>query len=182
MKSLLFVFRALDAVDVQPGFHLAYLLLKPVPGAGELLAGGVQFALEFLHVRGTLVILFQKTGFPAFHGTRIGLSLIRRQRFLPGSGLVRLFHLGVPVLADGLLLPLDGRLKPCGLLLMKFRRLVKPFPGRIQFRVRLLLHGFYGFMLRRESGLVIIPAVIAAGEQQDKKEITHKWKEGRVRS
>ncbi len=78
--------------------------------------------------------------------------------------------------------PLDGRLEACRLLFVKFRRLVKTGLGRIQLRIRLLLHGFDGFMPGHEAGLVIIPAVIAAGEQQDKKKVTHKLKVVRGRS
>ena len=42
--------RALDAVDVQTGFHLAYLFLNPVSGAVQLLSGGVPPAFEFFHL------------------------------------------------------------------------------------------------------------------------------------
>ena len=137
LKFLLFRvgrLRELDAVDVQTGFHLAYLFLKPVSGAVQLLSGGVPPAFEFFHFRNAPVILFQQMGYSGFRASGIGLSAYGRGRLFPVFFLAGLLYSGIPVFADGFFLPLNSFLETRRLLFVKFRGFIKTGLGRIQLR------------------------------------------------
>ena len=151
--------RALDAVDVQTGLHLAYLFLNPVSGAVQLLSGGVPPAFEFFHFCNAAVILFQQIGYSRFRASGIGPSVHGGGRLFPVFFLAGLLYSGIPVFADGFF----------RLLFVKFRGFIKTGLGRIQLRAGFLLHGFEGFMPGCEAVLIIIPAVVSPGEQQDEK-------------
>ena len=113
--------------------------------------------------------MFQQIGYSGFRASGIGPSVHGGGRLFPVFFLVGLLDSGIPVFADGFFLPLNSFLETSRLLFVKFRDFIKTGLGRIQLRAGFLLHGFEGFMPGCEAVLIIIPAVVSPGEQQDEK-------------